>query len=63
MKEILAKLCPLSKPSIDVSSATSTLLQAITFVEDIVVVEDASDNEEATLVAQTIFEDPYFLPP
>jgi hypothetical protein len=46
-----------------VSSATSTLLQAITFVEDIVVVEDASDNEEATLVAQTIFEDPYFLPP
>jgi hypothetical protein len=27
------------------------------------VVEDVSDDEEATLVAQTIFEDPSFLPP
>jgi hypothetical protein len=37
------------------------LLQAVTSIEDVVVVEDASNDEEITLVAQTTFEDPIFL--
>jgi hypothetical protein len=47
--------------TIEVPSETSMLLQVVTSVEDLVVVEDASDDEETTLVAQTTFEDPIFL--
>jgi hypothetical protein len=47
--------------TIEVLSETSTLLQAITSIEDVIVVEGASDDEEVTLVAQTTFEDPIFL--
>jgi hypothetical protein len=42
-----------TKQTIKVPSETSTLLQVVTSVEDVVVVEDASDDEEATLVVQT----------
>ncbi|AQK48689.1 hypothetical protein ZEAMMB73_Zm00001d048724 [Zea mays] len=37
------------------------LLQPVTSIEYVVVVEDALDDEEVTLVAQTTFEDPIFL--
>ena len=52
-----------TKQTIKVPSETSTLLQVVTSVEDVVVVEDASDDEEATFIAQTTIEDPSFLPP
>lgn len=50
-----------TEQTIEVPSETSALLQVVTYVEDLVVVEDASGDEEATLVVQSTFEDPIFL--
>jgi hypothetical protein len=50
-----------TKQNIVMPSDTSMLLQVVTSIEDVVLMEDASDEEEITLVAQTTFEDPIFL--
>uniref|UniRef100_A0A804LZ88 Uncharacterized protein n=1 Tax=Zea mays TaxID=4577 RepID=A0A804LZ88_MAIZE len=49
-----------TEQTIDVPSEISTLLQVVTSVEDVVVVEDTSDDEDATLVAQTTFKNTIF---
>ena len=50
-----------TEQTIKVPSKTSTLLQVVTSIEDVILVKDVSYDEEATLVAQTTFVDSIFL--
>jgi hypothetical protein len=50
-----------TEQTIKVPSKTSTLLQVVTSVEDVILVKDVSYDEEATLVAQSTFVESIFL--
>jgi hypothetical protein len=50
-----------TEQTIKVPSKTSTLLQVVTSIEDVILVKDVSYDEEATLVAQSTFVESIFL--